>query len=87
MLSEMSAENHLLVVIGYFTAHSHIWWDSYLENDARKSFEPFTVDLGLYQLIAEPTHFMREPRSCIDLILTDKPKLYIDFRGHPSLND
>ena len=87
-LSKMSAENPFCVVItGDFNARSPVWWGNDLENDAGKSFEPFTADLGLHQLIAEPTHFMRESRSCIDLILTDQPNLFVGFGAHPSLYD
>ena len=76
----MTAENPFCVLInGDFNAHSPVWWENDLENDAGKSFEPFTVDLGLHQLITEPTHFMGESRLCIGLILTDQPDLLIDF--------
>ena len=88
MLSKMAAENPYCVIItGDFNARSPQWWENDLENDAGKSLEPFIADLGLQQLISEPTHFMGDSRSCIDLILTDQPNLFIDSGVHPSLHE
>ena len=88
MLSKMAAENPYCVTItGDFNARSPQWWENDLENDAGKSLEPFIADLGLQQLISEPTHFMGDSRSCIDLILTDQPNLFIDSGVHPSLHE
>ena len=88
MLSKMAAENPYCVIItGDFNARSPQWWENDLENDFGKVFEPFTSDLGLHQLISEPTHFMGESRSCIDLIFTDQPNLFIESGVHPSLHE
>ena len=54
---------------------------------ALRLFEPLTSDLGLHQLISEPTYLMGDSRSCIDLIFTDQPNLIIESGVHPSLHE
>ena len=44
-------------------------------------------ELGLHQLISEPTHFMGDSKSCIDLIFTDQPNLVIESGVHQSLHE
>ena len=88
MLSKMHAENPFCVVItGDFNCRSSQWWDNDIENNEGKLFEPLTSDLGLHQLISEPTHLMGDSRSCIDLIFTDQPNLIIESGVHPSLHE
>ena len=87
IVSKMSAENSFCIVMtSDINTGSPVWWKNDLENDAGKSFEPFNADLGLHQLIAEPMQFMGDFRSCIDLILTDQPDLFIYFEVQPSLH-
>ena len=88
MLSKMHAENPFCVVItGDFNCRSSQWWDNDIENNEGKLFEPLTSDIGLHQLISEPTHLMGDSRSCIDLIFTDQPNLIIESGVHPSLHE
>ena len=88
MLSKMRAENPFCVVItGDFNCRSSQWWDNDIENNEGKLFEPLTSDLGLHQLISEPTHLMGDSRSCIDLVFTDQPNLIIESGVHPSLHE
>ena len=88
MLSKMHAENPFCVVItGDFNCRSSQWWGDDIENNEGKLFEPITSDIGLHQLIAEPTHLMGDSKSCIDLIFTDQPNLIIESGVHPSLHE
>ena len=57
------------------------------ENEEGKLFEPITSELGLQQLICEPTHFIGESKSCIDLIFTNQPNLFLETGVHPSLHE
>ena len=71
MLSKMNAENPFSVIItGDFNCRSTQWWENDIENSEGKLFEPLTSDLGLHQLISEPTHLIGSSKSCIDLIFT-----------------
>ena len=88
LLSKMHAENPFCVVItGDFNCRSCQWWDNDIENNEGKLFEPLTADVGLHQLISEPTHMMGDSKSCIDLIFTDQPNLVIKSGVHPSLHE
>ena len=88
MLSKMHAENPYCVIItGDFNCRSTQWWESDIENNEGKLFEPLTADIGLHQLISEPTHLMGSSKSCIDLLFTDQPNLITDSGVHPSLHE
>ena len=67
MLSKMFAENPYAVVLsGDFNYRSTQWWDKENENEEGRCFDPLISDLGLHQLINEPTHIIGKHRSCID---------------------
>ena len=84
MLSKMSAEEPYAVIItGDFNCRSPQWWEQDNENEEGRQFEPLTTDLGLHQLISGPTHMIGESKSCIDLIFTDEPNLFIESGIHP----
>ena len=88
MLSKMSAEKPFSVIItGDFNCRSTQWWDGEFENEEGRIFEPFTADLGLNQLISEPTHIMGESKSCNDLVLRDQPNLFLESSVHPPLDE
>ena len=92
MLSKMSGENPYCVIItGDFNCRSTNWWENDIENDIEndegKLFEPLTIDVGLHQLIKEPTHFIGNSRPCIDVIFIDQPNLLLESGFHPSLQE
>ena len=88
ILSKLSAEDPQAVIItGDFNCRSPQWWENDIENDEVEQFEPLTSDLGLHQLISGPTHVIGQSRSCIDLIFTDQPNLFIESGIHPSLHE
>ena len=88
MVSKMNTESPFCVIItGDFNCRSTQWWENDIENNEGKFFEPLTSDLGLNQLISEPTHLMGSSKSCIDLIFTDQPNLVIETGVHPSLHE
>ena len=88
MLTMLAAENpYSTIITGDFNCRSSQWWENDIDNYEGKLFEPFTSDLGLNQLITEPTHLMGESKSCIDLIFTDQPNLFLESGVHPTLHD
>ena len=88
LLSKLHAENPFSVIItGDFNCCSSQWWENDVENNEGKLFERITSDLGLHQLISEPTHLMGDSKSCIDLIFNDQPSLIIESGVHPSLHE
>ena len=88
MLSRVSAEDPYTVIItGDFNCRSSKWCQGDTDNEEGKVFEPFSTDLGLHQLISEPTHIMGNSKSCIDAIFTDQPNLFLQYGVHPSLQE
>ena len=88
MLSKMALENsYCIVIAGDFHARPAQWWENNFENDAGRIFEPFTADMGLEQLISQPTHIIGESQSNIDLIFTDQPNPFIESGVHGSLHE
>ena len=88
MSSKMSNENPYGVIItGDFNCRSTQWWANDNKHDEGKSFEPLTSELGPHQLISEPTNTIGQSKSCIDLIFTDQPNLFIESGVHPSLHE
>ena len=88
LISKMQLETpYCIVITGDFNCRSIQWWADDIENTEGKIFEPLTSDLGLHQLISEPTHFMNNSKSCIDLIFTDQPNLFVDSGVHPTLHE
>ena len=88
LLFKINAENPFCVIItGDFNCRSSQWWENDIENNEGRIFEPFVSELGLHQLISEPTHFMGDSKSCIDLILTDQPNLVIESGVYQSLHE
>ena len=87
MLSKMSGENPYSVIItGRFNCSSTNWWEDDIENYEGKRNEPFTPVLGLHQLINELMPSVGNSRSCIDVILTYQPNLFLESGVHPSLD-
>ena len=88
LLSKIYAENPFCVVVtGDFNCRSTQWWENDIENNEGKLLEPLASELGLHQLISEPTHLMGDSKSCIDLIFTNQPNLFIESGVHPSLHE
>ena len=88
LVSKLHAENPFgIIITGDFNCRSTQWWENDIENNEGKFFEPVTSDLGLHQMISEPTHLMGDSKSCIDLILTDQPNLIIESGVHQSLHE
>ena len=76
-----------MIITGEFNCRSSQWWENDIEKNEGRIFEPFATQLGLHQLISEPTHFMGDSKSCIDLILTDQPNLFIESGVRQSLHE
>ena len=73
---------------GDINGHTQAWYaDGDTNAEGTKLNDMFT-NLGLSQLITEPTHFFRDDcdPSCIDIILTDQPYLVLDSGVRPSLD-
>ena len=64
----------LLTAIVNFTAKSSNWYNKDKTSFKDNKIENLTSQLGLDQIINEPTHILPNSSSCIDLIFTSPPK-------------
>ena len=86
--SKISSEKpHFLIFTGDFNAHSVQWWPNGDSNNEGTQLNILFSELGLTQLITEPTHFRKNCQpSCIDLIICDQPNLVSDSGVRSSLD-
>ena len=68
-------------LIGDFNTKS---CNGYIHN--KTSFKGITSQFGLHRLINEPTYFLRNCSSCIDLIFTSQSSIAVESGVHPSLH-
>ena len=79
LLNQISQlKSSFLVILGDFNARSRSWWCEDITYHEGIQLESLTISCGLYQLISDPTHLLRNSSSCIDLIFTDQPNLVVD---------
>ena len=76
----------LPVMIGDFNAKSKDWCSIDITIFEGSEHDFLTFQLGLLQIIKEPTHILYNSRSCIDLIFTSQPNMVIDSGAHASLH-
>ena len=75
-----------ITAIGGFNAKSTNWY-----NKDKTTFEGNTIDnitsqLGLHQLINEPTHILQNSSSCVDLFSPSQPNFVIESGAHSFLH-
>ena len=78
---------HCLVITDDFNCRTKQWWSGDVELPERSALDEFIESNNLSQLIDEPTNIRTTGMSCIDLIITDQPNLFVDFGVHSSLDD
>ena len=78
--SKISSEKpYFLIFTGDFNTHSVQWWPNGDSNNEGTQLNILFSELGLTQLISEPTHFRTNCQpSCIDLIICDQPNIVCD---------
>jgi len=83
-----SEKPYAMFFTGDFNGHSQSWYPDGDTNAEGLQLDNLFSNLGLSQMISEPTHFMRDncKPSCIDLILTDQPNLVLESGVRASLD-
>ena len=76
----------LSVIIGDFNARTSCWWSEDMNTSEGLKLLSLTSANGVSQSINEPTHLQTSISSCINLIFTDQPKLFVNSRVHASLH-
>ena len=65
----------LNTAIGNFNAKSSDWYNKDKTSFEGSTIENVTSQLGLHQIINEPTHILPNSSSCIDLIFTSQSNM------------
>ena len=87
-INKMKAESpHCMILTGDLNCRSSMWWFEDIEQPEGTALDELMETNGLYQLFEEPTNIRNEGCSCIDLIITDQPSMFIDYGVHPSLDE
>ena len=83
----LEQENSTAILItGDFNCRPSQYWEGEDDHPEGIALEEFIEKNNLYQLINEATNIGRENMSCIDLIITDHPNLFVKSGFHPSLD-
>ena len=78
---------HCIILTGDFNCRSDGWWvedEDEVTTEVTKLSE-LCDSYWLNQLIKEPTYILGNSFSCIDLIITDQPNLFVDSCVHSPL--
>ena len=87
MCNLVTSDNPLCALhIGDLNCRSSEFWRGDIDNDAGNNLVTVLNDTGLHQLVHEPTHFVNDSRSCLDLVITDQPNLINECSMLPSLH-
>ena len=87
LLADISNRNrHFVLITGDFDAKSRNW-STYNTTTSRGAHLDYLMTLyGLNQLIAEPTHVLKQSSTFIGLIFTNQPNFIRDSGIHPTLH-
>ena len=77
---------HCIILIGDFNCWSSQWWADDEDTPQGTALDELMQINNVYQLIDEPTNVRTQGMSCIDLIVTDQPNVFVDYGVHPSLD-
>ena len=76
----------LSVVAGDFNSRCSSRWSNDINTTKGLKLFSSTSSNGFSQLIHEPTHIQANSLSCIDLVFTDQPNLWVNSGVHASLH-
>ena len=74
-----------IIITGDFNCRTQQWWSGDIEDHHGTALDDLIQSKNLSQLIDEPTHIINDSSSCIDLIITSQPFLFVEHGIHPSL--
>ena len=77
-----------IILSGDFNARSPLFWEGDSKSREGELFSELLISNNMEELIKEPTHIRDNgSQSCIDLICTDQPYLFVDSGVLPSLDN
>ena len=87
--TDLRNENpNCIILTGDFNCRSPQWWsdDENTPLPQGTALDELMETNNVYQLIDEPTNVRTQGMSCIDLIVTDQPNMFVEYGVHPSLD-
>ena len=81
------AKSHCTILTGDFNCRLTQFWPGDIDSLKGIALDELIESNNMTQLIDQPTNL--EPRgiSCVDLIITDQPNLFVDYGIHSSLDN
>ena len=81
------AKSRFTILTGDFNCRSTQFWPGDIDSLKGIALDELIESNNMTQLIDEPTNL--EPRgiSCVDLIITDQPNLFVNYGIHSSLDN
>ena len=87
LCSVIKNENpYCTIFCGDFNAHFSEWWDGDNTDYFGTSMQNTFLAHGLHQIVNQPTYITGTTSSCIDLIVTDQPNMFLECIIHPSID-
>ena len=71
-----------VIVTGDLNCRSSQWWTEDIENMEGSALDELIETKNMQQLIDKPTNVRGEGMSCIDLIITDQPNMFVEAGVH-----
>ena len=71
-----------IIITGDFNCRTQQWWSADIEDHHGTALDDLIQSKNLSQLIDEPMHIINDSSSCIDLIITSQPFLFVEHGMH-----
>ena len=81
------AKPHCVILTGDLNCRSKQFWSDDIDSPKGVALDELIESNNLTQLIDQPTNIERRGKSCVDLIITDQPNLFVDYGIHSSLDN
>ena len=81
------AKLHCVILTGDLNCHSKQFWFDDIDSPKGVALDKLIESNNLTQLIDQPTNFEPRGKSCVELIITHQPNLFVDYGIHSSLDN
>ena len=78
---------HCIILTGDLNCCFKQWWPGYINSTEGMALDALLESNDLTQLVDQPTNIELRGVSCVDLIITDQPSLFVDYEIHSSLDN
>jgi hypothetical protein len=81
-----SEKPYTSIYVGDFNAHNASWWAEGTTDHIGFELEQLFTSKGLHQLVKQPTFITNTSASCIDLVVTSQPNIFLECDVHPFIH-